>query len=227
MPADDSKFISVKIWDLPIRVFHWLLVILVIIMFASAKTGNFDIHILAGKFVTGLLVARICWGILGSSNTRFSSLLFRPQQIFSYIARLPKRKPSYQTGHSPIGSLAVILILVALLVQASTGLIAADVDGLVEGPFAYYVTYELSRWASDIHVQHEQWVLILIIVHLLANAFYYFYKKDNLIHPMISGSKSVPQHLSVSRPELATTRRGAVVAIVVAILAVWVFSVYG
>ena len=177
--------------------------------------------------MVGLLVARICWGFFGSSNTRFSSLLFRPQQIFSYIVKLPKRKPSYQTGHSPIGSLAVILILVALLVQATTGLVAADVDGLVEGPFAYYVTYELSRWASEIHVQHEQWVLILIIVHLLANAFYYFYKKDNLIHPMISGAKLIPQDLNVSRPELATTRRGALVALVVAILVAWVFSVYG
>ena len=227
MPADNSKFVAVKIWDLPIRIFHWLLVILIIIMFASAKTENFDIHIIAGKILVGLLVARICWGFLGSSNTRFSSLLFRPQQIFSYLAKLPKRKPSYQTGHSPIGSLAVILILVALLVQATTGLFAADVDGLVEGPFAYYVTYELSRRASEIHVQHEQWVLILIIVHLLANAFYYFYKNDNLIKPMISGDKAIPQQLKITRPELATTRRGALVALVVAILAVWVFSVYG
>ena len=224
---DDSNFISVKIWDLPIRIFHWLLVILVIIMFASAKTENFDIHILAGKFLAGLLFARICWGFLGSSNARFSSLLFPPQQIFSYIAKLPKRRPSYQTGHSPIGSLAVILILVALLVQASTGLIAADVDGLIEGPFAYYVSYELSRWASEIHVQHEQWVLFLIIVHLLANAFYYFYKKDNLIHPMISGAKSVPQHLDVPIPEIATVRRGVLVAVAAAILAAWVFSAYG
>ncbi len=227
MSSKNSKFKSIKIWDLPVRVFHWALAIMTLMMFGSAKTENFDIHILIGQCLVGLIIARICWGFIGSSNTRFSSFVFKPKEYLSYIRKLKQKKPSYQTGHSPIGSLAVILILVALVTQATTGLIASDVDGLYEGPFAYYVTYELSRWASEFHVDHERWLLVLIIAHLLANAFYYFYKKDNLVRPMLSGSKQMPQSLEFISPQLASTRRGIVVALIVAVALVGIYSLYG
>ncbi len=218
---------KVKVWDLPLRIFHWLLVILVAVMFISAKRDNFDVHIIAGQALVVLLTARLLWGLVGSSNARFSSWIFAPREYLQYLKTLPQKKPSHMMAHSPIGAVAVIAILIALMVQVASGLVAADVDGLVEGPFAYYVSYELNRLASDIHVRHEKWVLALVILHIAANAFYYFYKKDNLVRPMITGSKHLPQSLASQAPRLAPVWKGIFTALVAAAAVLWVFFQYG
>ena len=133
----------------------------------------------------------------------------------------------YSVEHSPIGSLAVIAILLAVIVQATTGMFATNVDGLVEGPFAYYVSYDFSRWASDVHVTHKKWLFALVILHLVANAFYYFYKKDNLIKPMITGTRPIPRNLARTAPTLESPWRGAVIALITAAIMLWVFLQYG
>ena len=223
----DTDRVSVKIWDLPLRIFHWSLAVLIVIMLVSANFGNFDLHITTGKIIVVLLVVRIAWGLFGSSNVRFSALFFKPRAYIDYIKTLPKRSPGYSVAHSPIGSLAVIAILVALAVQVTTGLFATDVDGLVEGPFAYYIPYELTREASDIHVTHVDWLIALIIVHIAANAFYYVYKRDNLIKPMITGSRQIPKHRATDSPQLAPLWKTALVTAAVAAVMVWIFVQYG
>lgn len=222
-----SGRISVKIWDLPLRIFHWLLAVLIVIMLVSANLGNFDVHITTGKIIVVLLLTRVAWGFLGSSNVRFSALVFKPRAYIDYIKTLPERRPGYSVAHSPIGSLAVIAILVALAVQVTTGLFATDVDGLVEGPFAYYIPYELTREASDIHVTHVDWLIALIIVHIAANAFYYVYKRDNLIKPMITGTRQIPSDLAINTPRLAPLWKTALVTVVVAAVMIWLFMQYG
>ena len=223
----ETDSITVKVWDLPVRIFHWLLTVLIVVMFVSAKLENFYIHILAGKGVVMLLVARIIWGFWGSSNARFSALVFKPREYIDYISKLAERKPGYSVAHSPIGSLAVIAILVAIALQAAAGLVATDVDGLIEGPFAYYVNYEFSRWASDFHVTHQKWVFTLVIVHLLANAFYYFYKKDNLIGPMLTGTRRIPGHLTQTAPRIEATWKAVVIALITASILIWLFVQFG
>lgn len=218
---------NVKVWDLTVRVFHWLLALNIVVMLVSAKLENFDVHITAGKVIVTLLLIRIVWGFVGSSNARFSALIFRPKAYLDYIRKLPARSPGYSVAHSPIGALAVILIVVGIAVQAATGLIAADVDGLIEGPFAYYVTYELSRFASDIHLSHIDWLITLIVVHIAANLFYYFYKRDNLIKPMVTGQRSIPNENLQDVPRLASPWKGLWVAVIVAAIMVWVFVQYG
>ncbi len=226
-PSNDCDKTKIKVWDLTVRAFHWLLVLNIVVMLVSAELENFDVHITAGKVIVTLLLIRIVWGFVGSSNARFAALIFRPRAYLDYIRKLPQRSPSYGVAHSPIGSLAVIAILIGLAVQATTGLLAADVDGLVEGPFAYYVTYELSRFASDIHLSHIDWLITLIIVHIAANLFYYFYKRDDLIKPMVTGERSIPNQSLKELPRLASPWKGLWVAIVVAAIMVWVFIQYG
>ena len=227
MTHDNNNHVSVKVWDLPIRVFHWLLAVLVAVMFVSAELENFDVHIFTGKTIAILLIIRLVWGFVGSSNARLSALLFRPREYIDYIATLPERKPGYGVKHSPVGALAVIVILLILVVQVSTGLVASDIDGLVEGPFAYYVSYDSSRWATDIHLTNKSLLLAMIGLHLAANAFYYFYKKDNLVHPMITGSRPVPQSVSSDKPEIAPLWKGAVTLLVTAAVMIWIFYQYG
>lgn len=227
MTSSDSNRVSVRVWDLPVRIFHWLLAVLVAVMFISAEFENFDIHILAGKGIAILLVVRIVWGFIGSSNARFSALFFHPREYVSYIADLPRRQPGYSVAHSPIGSLAVIAILSIIAVQVATGLVASDIDGLIEGPFAYYVSYDTSRWATGVHHTNETLVLYVIGLHLAANAFYYIYKKDNLISPMITGSRQVPQDFSSNQPVIAPLWKGIATIVVSAAVMLWIFNQYG
>ena len=223
----DSGQINVKVWDLLIRVFHWLVVINIVVMLISAELENFDVHIMAGKVVVTLLAIRIVWGLIGSSNARFSALVFRPQAYIDYIRKLPERSPGHSVAHSPIGALAVIAILLVVAIQATSGLFAADVDGLIEGPFAYYITYELSRTASDIHLANIDYLITIIVVHIAANLFYYFYKRDNLIKPMITGARSIPEAQPIDAPQLASNWKALWVTIPVAALMIWLFISYG
>ncbi len=227
MNSDNSNEVSIRIWDLPLRIFHWLLAILVAVMFISAELDNFDVHIFTGKLIAMLLVARIIWGFVGSSNARFRALIFHPRDYVGYVRSLHLREPGYSVGHSPIGSLAVIAILVIITVQVATGLVASDIDGLIEGPFAYYVSYDLSRWATDVHLDNESILLTLIALHLAASLFYYVYKKDNLVKPMIIGQKAVPQSVAADKPTLAPNWKGAATALVTAAIMVWIFYQYG
>ena len=227
MSSHKFEFVRINIWDIFIRIFHWLLAALVLVMFVSANFGNFDIHILAGKGIAVLLVARIFWGLLGSSNARFSVLLFKPREYFNYIRTLPQRKPGYSVAHSPIGALAVIAILLVLLVQVCTGLVASDIDGIYEGPFAYYVDYDFSRWATEIHYANKRFVIALVVLHISANLFYYFYKKDNLIKPMITGNRRVPKDVAEAAPQLSSKIRATVISMIAAALMIGLFVQFG
>ena len=227
MTSNDSHKVSVKVWDLPVRIFHWLLAVLIAVMYISAKLENFDVHIITGKSIAILLVARIIWGFVGSSNARFSALFFHPREYVNYIAELPQKKPGYSVAHSPIGSLAVIVILSIILVQVATGLVASDIDGLIEGPFAYYVSYDTSRWATDIHLTNKTLLLYIIGLHLAANAFYYIYKKDNLISPMITGVRQIPRNISSNLPVIAPIWKGIATIVISAAVMLWIFNQYG
>ena len=98
---------------------------------------------------------------------------------------------------------------------------------LVEGPFAYYISYELSRTASDLHLQNVDWLISIIVLHIAANLFYYFYKRDNLIKPMFTGSRSVPKDKSQDPPRLASPWRGLIVPAIVAAIMIWIYVQYG
>lgn len=225
--TESGKRVPIRIWDVSIRIFHWLLALLIVVMYVSAKRENFDVHILAGTAITALLVFRIVWGLVGSSNARFSSLLHPVAAYKEYLVKLRERSPGYSTGHSPIGSLSVIAILAVLTVQVGTGLVATDVDGIAEGPFAYYVTYEYSRFASEIHLFNEQLLFALAIVHIAAILFYYFYKKENLITPMITGVAKLPSDKAKLAPRLASPWFALSVLLIVALVTVILFLLYG
>ncbi len=227
MSNESGKHSPIRIWDVSIRIFHWLLALLIVVMYVSAKLEKFDIHILAGTAITVLLVFRIVWGLVGSSNARFSSLLHPVAAYKEYLGKLRKRSPGYSTGHSPIGSLSVIAMLAVLAVQVGTGLVATNVDGIVEGPFAYYVTYEYSRFASEIHLLNEQLLFALAILHIAAILFYYFYKKENLIVPMITGVANLPSDKAKLAPRLASPWFALSVLLIVALIIVILFLLYG
>ena len=191
---------KVFVWDLPVRLFHWILTGLIIVSFYTGVTGGFttmDYHMWAGYGILALLLFRILWGFFGSHNARFGSFLVSPSKVIHYV-RSFGHDPAPLVGHNPLGGLSIIAITLALLVQVGTGLFAND-DILLEGPLAHLVSYDTSRWLTGIHKTNRYIVLGLIVIHILAVLYYQFGKKDNLIGPMITGWKTLDREVANER----------------------------
>lgn len=190
------------VWDLPTRLFHWSLFVLVCISLYTGFTGGFtimDYHMWSGYAILTLVGFRIVWGFVGSRNSRFTSFIKGPSQIVAHLKDW--RQPSNQVGHNPLGALSVTALLIVLAIQATTGLFAND-DILTEGPLMHLVSDDTSDALTEIH-EANLWLLIaLIVLHLMAIAFHWLVKKDNLLLPMITGRKLVEQEVPPERNNL-------------------------
>lgn len=185
-----------RVWDLPTRIFHWALVILVGVSIYTGRNGGFqemDYHMLSGYGILALILFRVIWGFVGSKHARFSDFI-RPGAIISYSRTLFSRsdESKKRPGHNPLGALSVLAILIVLLVQAGSGLFAND-DIFLEGPLTHLVDNETSDDLTSIHHLASEVLYVLIGLHLLAIIFYQFFKRESLILPMITGKlKGVP-----------------------------------
>ncbi|SPF77407.1 putative Ni/Fe-hydrogenase 1 B-type cytochrome subunit [Aliiroseovarius pelagivivens] len=183
----------VKLWDTALRLFHWALVVCVVTGWMLGRFGPniMTLHFYAGYVVIGLLAFRILWGFVGSRPARFSHFLFGPKKTLSYVATLPKRKPSYWPGHNPVGALSVFALLGVLILQVGTGLFIDADDFINTGPLVDWVSYDTARAAAGLHYRLSLLLLALIVLHLGAILFYRFWKRENLVKPMITGWKEV------------------------------------
>lgn len=182
-----------RLWDLPLRLFHWALVICVLTGFLLGRFGPnvMTLHFYAGYCVAALLVFRIFWGFAGSRSARFGHFLFGPKKTLTYVANMFKRRPSYWPGHNPVGALSVFALLGVLLAQVGTGLFIDADDFINTGPFASWVSYDTARQAAGLHYRLSYALLVLVVLHLGAILFYRFWKRENLVTPMITGVKEV------------------------------------
>jgi cytochrome b len=205
----------VRVWDLPLRVFHWTLLVLVAVAFITALVGSKAMvwHGRAGVGIAGLLVFRLVWGIAGSTYARFAHFVRSPQAVRDYLAGRWEG-----IGHNPLGALSVLAMLAALAVQVATGLAAND-DIAFNGPLYPLVTHQLSNALTELHEGNAWIVGTLIVLHIAAIAFYARIKKENLVLPMIRGWK-------VRRNVSETSHRGGgivalIVALTLALAAAW------
>ncbi len=192
---------TLKVWDLATRIFHWLLVMLVVAAFTSANIGGtaMGFHKRCGVAILALLVFRIIWGFVGSRASQFSAFVRGPQAVLGYALAMFRPDAQRHPGHNPLGGWSVLAMLVLLLVQAGTGLFAND-DILTEGPLYHLVGKSLSDRLTGIHETNGAILAALIILHICAIGFYYLIKKDNLVLPMITGNKQWPhQHPPAGR----------------------------
>ena len=186
----DSSPEPVVVWDLPTRLFHWLLVILIIISFVTGKMGGnaMQYHEWSGFAILALLIFRLTWGFVGSRESRFTTFVKGPAAVWRYAAKLMHRDSPRSLGHNPLGGWSILAMLLALLVQAVTGLFAND-DIITEGPLFEWVSKETSDWLTRIHRINQEVITLLVAVHVLAVLYYLFFKRENLIKPMITGVK--------------------------------------
>lgn len=186
--SDNHATRRVRIWDLPLRLFHWLLLAAVVVAFLTIwMHGSMDVHMYAGYTVLALVLFRIVWGFVGGEHARFTSFIKGPSAIKAYFSNPASTGP----GHNPLGALSVVGLLLVLLIQSVSGLFNFD-DELDTGPLRKLISDGLADVLHELHEANQTILLGLIGLHLAAILFYRFVKRDNLIKPMITGSKEVP-----------------------------------
>jgi cytochrome b len=180
--------VSIKVWDLPLRVFHWLLALSVLSVVVTGELGGnlIDWHGRIGVLVLGLLVFRLIWGFVGTTHARFASFFPTPAKITAYM------KGQWQgIGHNPLGALSAIALLGVLAALVVTGLFSND-DIAFQGPLFSLVDKSLSDKLSGLHARSFYALIVLIPLHLAAIVYYVRVKKHNLVVPMLTGNKVVP-----------------------------------
>jgi cytochrome b len=178
----------IRVWDLPIRLFHWLLVLCIAGSFITINLGEGAIqwHAYFGYSILTLLIFRLIWGFVGSTHARFASFFPTKKAIIDYLSGSSARV----LGHNPIGAISVFALLFVLSVQVITGLFVDD-EVSFQGPLAKYVSGPISSFLSEIHEGNQVVILTLIAIHIAAIIFYKKYKQEDLIKPMISGNKEI------------------------------------
>ena len=194
----------IPIWDLPVRLFHWSLVVLVVISWTTAEIGGnaMTYHLWSGYMILTLILFRLLWGFWGSTHARFNDFVHGPRATIRYARALLQGEPLLYPGHNPLGGWMVILLLLVLSIQAGTGLFAND-DIAVEGPLYPWVSKAGSDFLTRLHKLNFNILLILISLHVLAALFYLVTKGENLIVPMLTGRKWLGPAFQESQASLA------------------------
>jgi cytochrome b len=201
----------VRVWDLPTRLFHWALVVCIVGLVTTAQIGGnaMEWHFRFGYSVLTLLLFRLLWGFVGGHWSRFSTFLYSPASLLRYLRG--HEVDGQPLGHSPLGALSVFAILGLLLLQVGTGLFSDDEIAAV-GPLSKLasgaVVSQLTHYHKDIG---KVIVLILVLLHIGAIAFYRIKRKKDLIRPMLIGDVSSPTPQLASRDDAGSRALAAVI----------------
>jgi cytochrome b len=222
MTPPHTKMVSVPVWDIFVRCFHWSLVGLFTFSVVSAKLGGnwIEWHVKSGYAILALVLFRMIWGFVGGEYARFSSFLAGPVRGVRFLLGLFQKQTQHVAGHNPVGGWMVIVLLLLLALQATLGLFSND-EIATTGPLARYVSDDTSISAMSWHRRIGDALLILVGVHILAVLFHVFVKKEGLIRAMFNGNKQLPESLA---REANVARKSSVsvgfVVLTIAIIAV-------
>ena len=220
---------AVRVWDLPTRIFHWLLAACVVGSVISAKVGGNAMawHFRLGYVVFTLLAFRILWGLVGGRWSRFASFVYAPATVVRYLRGQAGPNEHLDVGHNPLGAFSVFGLLALLAAQVGTGLFADD-DISNTGPLIKFVSGATSSLLTKWHKNFGQWlVMVLVLLHVGAIIFYFVKKNRNLVRPMLTGDKQLPARVPASVDRPATRGLALVLAAVCAALVAWLVSLGG
>ena len=213
---------TVRIWDLPTRIFHWALFVCVVGLIITGNIGGnlMTWHFRLGYCVMTLLLFRIVWGLIGGKWSRFGSFIYAPSTVIAYLKG--QGKPEHSAGHNPLGAGSVFALLAFLAAQVGTGLISDD-EITNQGPLSRFVSNASVSLANWWHKDVGKWVIAaLIVLHIAAILFYLHKKKENLIKPMLHGDK---QMLAPVEPSKDTAASRVVALVVLALCGGFVYWV--
>lgn len=211
-----GETVSIRLWDLPVRLVHWAFALLIPALWWSAENGRLDLHITLGLVMLGLVLFRLLWGLFGSATARFSGFVRGPAAIRAYLAD----KSAAVVGHNPLGALSVVALLGLLTLQVSLGLVAQDTDAVSSGPLNVLVDWDTARAASEAHEVVFNLILAMIALHLGAIAWYRLVRKDDLVRPMLTGRRAFAP--GTAQPRVAPLWRALIVAVVAVGVTLWI-----
>jgi cytochrome b len=183
----------VKVWDVPVRLFHWSLVLSFAAAYFTAEYRLGFLHVWIGYFLCALLLTRIVWGFAGNQYARFRAFVFSPAETMSYLRAMLQGHPKPYLGHNPAGALMVFALLGTLGLVFISGLVTLSVIDF-EGPvlfLANYVDDETSYMIRHVHEWLVNIALVLIPLHLLGVLVGSIQHKENLVRAMITGKKYI------------------------------------
>ncbi len=218
---------TVRVWDLPTRLFHWALVACIVGLAITGYRGGavMDWHARLGYALLTLLLFRIVWGFVGGRWSRFGSFIYAPGTVVAYLRGRPH--PDHLIGHSPLGAGSVFAMLSFLLAQVATGLVGDDEISFT-GPLNRFVESSKGLAATWYHKRIGQWVILgLVLLHIAAVLYYFWKRKNNLIGPMLHGDKRVAGAAQPSRDDAASRFAALVVLAGCAGLVAWLVSLGG
>lgn len=185
--------IAVRVWDLPTRVFHWILALCIFCSLTSAWLGGNAMvwHLRSGYLVFSLLLFRLVWGFFGGRWSRFSSFAYTPATSLRYLRGQSRPEEHHHIGHNPLGAFSVFGLLAILSAQVASGLFADD-EISTTGPLIKFVTAKTSSFLTHWHIRFGQWLIVaLVVLHVAAVLFYLVGRQHNLVRPMLSGDKTL------------------------------------
>jgi len=208
-----------RVWDLPIRVFHWALVLAIVGAYATNRAGieYFKYHLWCGYAVVVLIGFRTVWGLVGTYHARFWNFVRGPAATMRFILATLRGTERRYAGHNPLGAVMVIALLAGLLTQSITGLFAND-EILNFGPLSGYVSSDRSLALTSLHRQLFYWIMGAVLLHVIAVILHRVLKKEDLVKPMFNGHK--PAHSVNPHEEIASSRVVLALLIVLAIAGV-------
>lgn len=218
---------SIRVWDLPTRLFHWLLVAAVIGSVVTSQIGGNAMiwHFRCGFAIATLLLFRLVWGFVGGRWSRFAAFIYSPATVLRYLRG--QGRPEHAVGHNPLGAASVFAMLAVLIAQVSTGVISDDEIAAV-GPFAKFVSNATVSLATGYHKGYGKSLLLaLVVLHLAAILYYFLAGRENLVKPMLDGDKPIANTQLPSRDDMVTRLAAAVVFSACATLVAWAVSLGG
>jgi cytochrome b len=188
----------VLVWDVPTRLFHWLAVVLVAAAYATSKLNWMDWHVRIGETLLALVLFRLLWGFFGSETSRFHSFLKAPAAAWRHLRQVFHREADLQVGHNSAGGWMVVLLLALLLGETLSGLYINN-DIADDGPLTQWVPAAIANAITALHTILWDALLAAVALHVLAIVVYAVAKGHNLLRPMVTGRKRLPERVRAPR----------------------------
>lgn len=182
---------TIKVWDLPTRIFHWLLAIVFVFMIISGEQDSLmEWHFYGGYLLAGLVVFRIIWGVLGTKYSKFKSFATSPNSVFSYLKSIFTKQHKHYVGHTPAGGYMIFVLLGLISIQILTGTATTD-DIIWEGPFYSVLSSDITTLAGQVHHLLQNALQVIVGIHVLAIIYYKLILKESLAPAMLHGKKQI------------------------------------
>jgi cytochrome b len=211
------------VWDIPVRLFHWLLVLCLFGQWLTAEVleDAMDIHFNIGYFTLGLIIFRLIWGFVGTKYAKFSSFIAGPNSMLAYLKSVISKQHTLSVGHNSVGGLILPAVIILVGLQAISGLFTSD-DIVYSGPYYDSANTDLQKYMQWLHHNIFDILLAIIGLHLVAIGWYLVFLKHNLIGPMLNGKKVVSQQQGIEHSQLI---KAILIMCLVAIFVYWLVEV--